>query len=94
LQNTVDPNQLPPGSDILDSSGELVGTLDASISEKGYLSVLKGVFFTKGIFLPMSAVDHVSVDGVHLNLRRDELQDSRFASPPNLEEADETPAVD
>ena len=94
MRNTVDPSQLLAGADILDSSGELVGTLDASNSQKRYLSVLKGVFFTKGIFLPMSAVDHVSVNGVHLNLTRDELQDSRFASPPDLEEADETPAVD
>jgi hypothetical protein len=80
--NTTDPNGLPDGADIYDNSGKLIGGLDTANSRKGYLGMLKGIFFTKAIFLPMSAVDHTSLDGIHLILGTDELGNSRFETPP------------
>ncbi len=87
MEGIVGQSELPAGADVLDKSGELVGTLDSSNSQKGYLAVLKGVFFTKGIFLPISSVDRVGVDGIHLNLGKNELQDSRFGTPPDLKDS-------
>ena len=84
MENMTDLNGLPAGADVLDTDGEFVGVLDTSNCRKGYLAVLKGVFFTKGIFVPMSAVDHVSPDGIHLTLGKDELRDSRFETPPTV----------
>jgi|SRR5579871_1993451 hypothetical protein len=82
MQNRTDPNGLPAGADIYDATGELIGTLDTWNAQEGYLAVLKGVFITKGIFLPLGAVDYTDLDGIHLNLRKDELQDSRYEAPP------------
>ena len=83
-EKTRDPNGFLLGADILDNAGELVGSLEAATGQAGYLTIVKGIFFTKGIFLPMSAVDHVSDEGIHLNLRKDELGDSRFDTPPGV----------
>ena len=90
MENTTDPNGLPVGADIFDNSGELVGGLDTVNIREGYLAMVKGIFFTKGIFLPMSAVDHTSLDGIHLTLGKDELGDRRFETPPDTEEARES----
>ena len=86
MQNMTDPNGLPAGADILDKSGDVVGSLATANGHKGYLAVLKGVFFTRGIFLPISVVDHVSDDGIYLNLGKDDLQDSRLEKPPEGED--------
>jgi hypothetical protein len=82
MENVTDPNGFPLGADILDNAGQVVGSLVTANGRKGYLAILKGVFFTKGIFLPISAVDHVSVDGIYLNLGKEDLQDRRFDLPP------------
>jgi hypothetical protein len=83
-KRAIDANGLPVGADILDNAGELVGSLDRASSQVGYLTVMKGIFFTKNIFLPLSAVDHASDDGIYLNVSKDELQDSRFEGPPTV----------
>ena len=82
MENLTDPNGFAAGADILDNFGEVVGSLDTANGREGYLAVLKGIFFTKGIFLPISAVDHISADGIYLNLTKDELRDRRFEMPP------------
>ncbi len=87
MQSMTDPNGLPAGADVLDKSGELVGTLDTVNARKGHLTVLKGIFFVTDIYLPMSAVDHVDSDGIHLALGKDELTDVRFQIPPDGDEA-------
>jgi hypothetical protein len=87
MENMMDPNGLLAGADILDKAGEVVGSLHTVDGQKGYLAVLKGVFFTKGIFLPITAVDHVSTDGIYLNLAKEDLRDTRFEMPPEAEEA-------
>ncbi len=82
--NMTDPNGLPADANILDNAGELVGSLESANGQAGYLVVIKGVFFTKGIFLPMSALDYVSGTGIPLNLGKDEVGDSHFELPPTV----------
>jgi hypothetical protein len=79
-----DANGLLVGADILDNAGELVGSLDSANSGVGYLTVVKGIFITRSIFLPLGAVGHVSDSSIYLNVSKDELQDSRLETPPTV----------
>jgi hypothetical protein len=88
----MDPNGLPAGARVLDNTGKLLGNLDEVNSRKGYLAIVKGALFTRGIFVPASLVDYVRDDEIHLTLSHDELMDDkRFELPPSLEETPKQP---
>jgi uncharacterized protein (TIGR02271 family) len=68
---------------VYDTTGEKVGTLRAYNPQGGYLLVAKGWLFPKDLYIPLAAVQGTDAAGdVHLGLRKDDLQDDRYDSPP------------
>ena len=71
------------GATVYDTTGAKVGTLRAYNPQDGYLLVAKGWLFHKDLYIPLAAVQGTDATGaVHLGLRKDDLQDDRYASPP------------
>jgi stress response protein YsnF len=71
------------GATVYDTAGAKVGTLRAYNPQGGYLLVEKGWLFPKDLYIPLAAVQGTDATGaVHLGLRKDDLQDDRYAIPP------------
>jgi hypothetical protein len=71
------------GATVYDTTGEKVGTLRAYNPQGGYLLVERGWLFPKDLYVPLAAVQGTNDTGdVHLGLRKDDLQDDRYALPP------------
>jgi uncharacterized protein (TIGR02271 family) len=75
--------QFVEGATVYDTTGEKVGTLRAYNPQGGYLLVAKGWLFPKDLYIPLAAVQGTDAAGdVHLDLRKDDLQDDRYDNPP------------
>jgi uncharacterized protein (TIGR02271 family) len=71
------------GATVYATAGAKVGTLRAYNPQGGYLLVEKGWLFPKDLYIPLAAVQGTDATGaVHLGLRKDDLQDDRYATPP------------
>lgn len=79
-----DPRQAPiaPGTDVYDTYGDKVGSVQQYSPEAGYLMVQKGIFFIKDIYVPTNAIERVTTDGIRLSLSKDELKGDRHTAPP------------
>lgn len=78
------PGQLPiaPGTDVFDINGEKIGSVQQYSPQSNYLVLQKGAIFKKDIYVPLSALDSVTTDGVRLNLSKDDLKEDRYQGPP------------
>ena len=75
--------QFVAGATVYDTTGAKVGTLRAYNPQGGYLVVAKGWLFSKDLYIPLAAFQGTDAAGaVHLGLRKDDLQDDRYAVPP------------
>jgi hypothetical protein len=76
--------QFVEGASVYDTTGAKVGTLRAYNPQGGYLLVKRGWLFSKDLYIPLAAVQGTDAAGdVHLlGLRKDDLQDDRYAIPP------------
>jgi uncharacterized protein (TIGR02271 family) len=74
--------QFVAGATVYDTTGAKVGTLRAYNPQGGYLVVAKGWLFSKDLYIPLAAVQGTDAAGaVPLGLRKDDLQDDRYAIP-------------
>lgn len=62
------------GTMVYDVTGEEIGTIVNSDAQDGYFLVHAGWMSPKGAAIPMSAISHIDIDGVHLRVSRDQLQ--------------------
>jgi uncharacterized protein (TIGR02271 family) len=83
--------QIVDGLTVYATDGTKLGTVQNYNPVAGYLDIRKGWLFPKDFFVPLSAVDTVTEDGITLNLAGDALSDERYAAPPTL--ADEGTGV-
>jgi uncharacterized protein (TIGR02271 family) len=76
--------QFVEGATVYDTTGAKVGRLRAYNPQGGYLLVEKGWLFSKDLYIPLAAVQGTDAAGdVHLlGLRKDDLQDDHYATPP------------
>ncbi len=79
-----DPRQVPiaPGTDVYDTNGEKVGSVQQYDPQAGYILIQKGVLFTKDLYVPTNAIDRTTTDGIRLNLSKDDLKEDRYTAPP------------
>lgn len=79
-----DPRQAPiaPGTDVYDTNGEKIGSVQQYHPEAGYMLVQKGVFFIKDLYIPINAIERSTTDGIRLTLSKDDLKEDRYAAPP------------
>jgi len=79
-----DPRQatIAPGTDVYDTNGDKVGSVQESHPETGYLMVQKGILFVKDLYIPINAIERITTDGIRLGLSKDELKEDRYTAPP------------
>jgi uncharacterized protein (TIGR02271 family) len=88
LDNTAFDNNMPhdraweidQGWDVFAADGEKVGDVDEV--HPSYLTISKGFFFPTERYVPASAITNVSDDRVYLNVRKDEIDNLGWDSPP------------
>jgi hypothetical protein len=51
------------------------------------VSCLSRIHVKKDVYIPVSAIASTGVDGVRINLSKDDLKDTRYASPPTATSA-------
>lgn len=73
--------QIHPWMPVLDVTGAPVGHVSDPVQEDGYLLVEKGFFFTRLVYVPLAAVARVDAFGIHLHLRKEDLDAPVFAGP-------------
>ncbi len=84
---------IPPGSNlpmeeirqgtlVYDVNGNKVGHVTLSTLRDGYFVVQKGLFFTRELFLPATAIQARTAAGVTLRLSKEELKEDRWKQPP------------
>lgn len=71
-----------PGTDVYDSSGDKIGTVEEYNPQANCIVVQKGIIFTKDLYIPLTAIDSRDNDGLYLNLTKAQLKDDRYANPP------------
>ncbi len=63
-----------PGTDVYDVNGDKVGSVQQFMPQANCLLVEKGMLFKKDVYIPMSAIASTGVDGVRINLSKDDLK--------------------
>lgn len=66
---------------VLDVAGVPVGHVSDPAQDGSYLLVEKGFFFTRQVYVPFDTILRTDAFGVHLRLRKDELNAEAFARP-------------
>ena len=84
------PGQVPiaPGTDVFDANGDKVGTVRQYNPQASYLVLEKGTLFKKDLYVPVSAINRTTTDGIQLNLFKDDLKADRFTAPPTADTSD------
>jgi hypothetical protein len=77
--------QITNGMTVFATTGEKVGTVHNFDLQAGYLDVHKGWLFTKDFYVPFTAVDTVTEEGVVLRLTKDEIEQPQYAQPPVIQ---------
>lgn len=70
------------GKAVLDSQGEKVGVVSLPPTPGNSLVMEKGWVFTHMLYIPLSAIHAHDVNGIYLNLTKEELQDEQWKIPP------------
>ena len=78
---------IAPGTDVYDVNGDKVGSVQQFMPQANCLLVEKGMLFKKDVYIPISAIASTGVDGVRINLSKDDLKNDRYASPPTATSA-------
>jgi hypothetical protein len=74
--------QITDGMTVYATDGSKLGTVRNYNPQAGYLDVHKGWLFAKDFYVPVSAIDAVTEDGLTLGLTKDDLGDTRYSAPP------------
>jgi hypothetical protein len=77
-----DWTQLSKGMHVYDSAGEKIGSLRDFDTAGGYMDVQKGFLFHKDFYVPVSAVEQTTSEGVFLSLSKHDLADPIYDLPP------------
>ncbi len=76
-----DLSTIHKGSDVYCSDDKKIGDVSEITTE--YIHVKKGFLFTKDLYIPASAVDHVEHDKVYLNVPCDRVESFNWNQPPH-----------
>ncbi len=89
MDNTPIPDDQQPvdysyteGTAVYDAEGQKVGVVGQPETQGYYLVVQKGWLFTYEVYVPITAIHAQDVNGIYLNLTKDQLQDDQWKVPP------------
>ncbi|HEX3270790.1 MAG TPA: PRC-barrel domain-containing protein [Ktedonobacterales bacterium] len=80
--------RLVVGAPVYDTTGEKVGSVSAVNLPNEYFTLEKGVLFTRDFYVPLSAVERMAPDAVHLNVDKDQMAYLGWDARPNDETID------
>ena len=72
------------GPTVYDSGGQEVGRVDEYDPDSGWIVVEKGVLSPTDLFIPVTVIEYLDTDGVHLRVTRDVLKDAFAVRPANV----------
>jgi hypothetical protein len=75
--------RLVVGAPVYDMTGEKVGSVSAVNLPNEYFTLEKGVVFTRDFYVPLSAVERMAPDAVHLNVDKDQMAYLGWDARPN-----------
>jgi hypothetical protein len=71
------------GPKVYDSLGEKIGRVYQYDSGSGWIVVEKGKMLPQDLYIPVTAVDYLDGEGVHLRVSKDVLNDAFVMQPAN-----------
>jgi hypothetical protein len=80
--------RLDDGLKVYDSNGETVGRVYQYIPGSEWIVVEKGVFSSKDLFIPVTAVAYLDNDGAHLRVPKDVLKEAFVVKPVTVDVVD------
>ena len=80
--------RLVVGTPVYDMTGEKVGIVAAVNLPNDYFTLEKGIVFTRDFYVPLSAVERMASDAVHLNVDKDQMAYLGWDARPNDETID------
>lgn len=85
-----DPGRIAisPGTEVYDANGDKVGTVRQYNPQASHMVLEKGTLFKKDLYVPVSAINAATTDGIRLNLFKDDLKADRFTAPPAADVSD------
>jgi hypothetical protein len=81
--------QLVEGAPVYDMTGARVGRVSAVNAPNEYFTLEKGVVFTRDFYVPLSAVERMAPDAVHLNVDKDQMAYLGWDARPSDESLDD-----
>jgi hypothetical protein len=72
------------GPKVYDLDGKEIGRVYQFDPVSGWIEVEKGVLFPKDLFIPVTAVEYLDNDGVHLRVTKDVLTNAFVVQPANV----------
>jgi hypothetical protein len=76
--------RLADGLKVYDSKGEKLGRVQQYDPSTGWMTVEKGAFFPKDLFIPVTAVEYLDGEGAHLRVTKEVLQTTFVLKPVNV----------
>jgi hypothetical protein len=73
--------RLSNGLKVFDTNGDTVGRVYQYVPGSEWIAVEKGTFSSKDLFIPVTAIDYLDKDGVHLRVTKDVLKDAFIVNP-------------
>lgn len=70
------------GTPVFDVDGDKVGSVSENATQGEYFIVRKGLIFTHDLYIPLNAVARSDIDGVYLNVGKDQIERQGWDQPP------------
>lgn len=70
------------GTPVFDVNGDRVGSVAENATQGDYFIVRKGLLFTHDLYIPLNAVARSDLDGVYLNVGKEQIQGLGRDQPP------------
>src|SRR5690348_4665294 len=70
------------GTPVFDVNGDKVGSVAENATQGEYFVVRKGLIFTHDLYIPLNAVARSDMDGIYLNVSKDQIQSQGWDQPP------------
>jgi uncharacterized protein (TIGR02271 family) len=71
------------GTPVFDVNGDKVGSVAENATRGDYFVVRKGLIFTHDLYIPLNAVARSDMDGVYLNVGKDQIERLGWDQPPD-----------
>lgn len=84
FQGDLGNTPIVDGTPVYDAAGDKIGDVVEHDDQGGYMTLQKGWLFPKDVYVPYSALQRKTTDGIYLNMTKDELQNQNWENPPGF----------